>query len=88
MARPLRPFPHRIGDHADAGGDGGPDREDTQTKEPSMNLTLAQLAPVACAAFVAAAMIRLGAAKKMLVIRQPNRCAACGVEQSDCRCAL
>jgi hypothetical protein len=51
-----------------------------------MNHTLAQLAPVVCSAFALAAMVRLGAAKNMLVIRRPVRCAACGVEQRVCRC--
>jgi hypothetical protein len=52
-----------------------------------MNLTLAQLGPIVCSAFAAAAMVRLGASKKMLAIRRPHRCAACGLEQRDCRCA-
>jgi hypothetical protein len=51
-----------------------------------MNLTLSQLLPLACAAFAATAMVRLGAAKKLLVIRRERRCAACGLERADCRC--
>jgi hypothetical protein len=51
-----------------------------------MNLTLAQLAPVVCSAFAAAAMVRLGETKKMLVIRRPERCAACRVVRHKCRC--
>ena len=51
-----------------------------------MNLTLAQLAPIASSALVAVLMVRLGAARSMLAIRRPLRCAACGVEQVDCRC--
>lgn len=53
-----------------------------------MNLSLAQLAPLACSAFAAAMMVRLGAAKNLLVIRRPQRCAACGLERPDCRCTL
>jgi hypothetical protein len=52
-----------------------------------MNLALAHLVPIICSAFAAAMMARLGAAKGMLVIRRPARCAACGVEQRMCRCA-
>ena len=35
-----------------------------------MNLTLAHLAPIVCSAFAAAAMVRLGTQKRMLVIRR------------------
>jgi hypothetical protein len=52
-----------------------------------MNTTLASIARVACSAFALAAMVRLGVAKNMLVIRRTDRCAACGVEQRRCRCA-
>jgi hypothetical protein len=52
-----------------------------------VNLTLAQLAPVVCSAFAAAVMVRLGAAKNMLVIRRPERCAACRVELRSCKCS-
>ena len=51
-----------------------------------MNLTLAQLAPLACSAFALAAMVRLGTARNALRIRRPDRCAACGVPQNTCRC--
>jgi hypothetical protein len=52
-----------------------------------MNLSLAQLAPIVCSAFAAAVMVRLGTAKNLLVIRRPVRCAACGIERRNCRCA-
>jgi hypothetical protein len=52
-----------------------------------VSLTLSQLVPFVCAAFAAFAMVRLGAATKMLAVRRPRRCAACGLEQADCRCA-
>jgi hypothetical protein len=51
-----------------------------------MNLTLAQLAPLACTAFALAAMVRLGASKQMLQIRRNDRCAACGGKLRACRC--
>jgi hypothetical protein len=51
-----------------------------------MNLTLAQLTPLACTLAAGIAMVRIGAAKNMLVIRAPRRCAACGVERRACRC--
>ena len=51
-----------------------------------MNLTLAQLAPVACTAFALAAMVRLGASKRMLQVRRSDRCVACGVKLPACRC--
>jgi NAD-dependent dihydropyrimidine dehydrogenase PreA subunit len=52
-----------------------------------MSLTLAQLGPIACSAFVAAMMVRLGTKTNMLVIRRPHRCVACGLQERDCRCA-
>jgi hypothetical protein len=51
-----------------------------------MNLTLAQLAPIVCSGFAAAVMVRLGMSTKLLVLRRPDRCAACGVPQPSCRC--
>jgi hypothetical protein len=51
-----------------------------------MNLTLAQLAPLACSAFALAAMVRLAASKHMLEIRRDDRCAACGGKLRLCRC--
>jgi hypothetical protein len=52
-----------------------------------MTLTLAQLVPVVCTAFAAAVMVRLGTAKKLLVVRRPAHCTTCGVERRRCRCA-
>ena len=51
-----------------------------------MNMTIAQLAPIACTLAAGVAMIRIGAAKNMLLMRAPRRCAACGVERRACRC--
>jgi hypothetical protein len=51
-----------------------------------VNLTLAQLMPIACSAFAAAAMVRLGTMKTKLEVRRARRCAACGLEQRSCRC--
>jgi hypothetical protein len=52
-----------------------------------MNITLAQLVPLATSAFVLTAMVKLGATKHTLEIRRHSRCAACGVEQPACRCS-
>jgi hypothetical protein len=52
-----------------------------------MNLTLAQLVPLATSAFALAAMVRFGASKRTLEIRRHSRCVACGVEQPACRCS-
>ncbi len=51
-----------------------------------MNLTLAQLVPLATSAFVLAMMVRLGASKRTLEIRRNDRCAACGGKLRACRC--
>jgi hypothetical protein len=51
-----------------------------------MHLTLSQLLPSASAAVAAWLMIRAGAAKRMLVMRAPSRCAACGRRRTGGRC--
>ncbi len=51
-----------------------------------MNLTLAQLVPFVSTAFAALLMVRVGSGKKMIAIRRPQRCAAFGVDEPDCRC--
>jgi hypothetical protein len=51
-----------------------------------MHLTLAQLLPSASAAVAAWLMVRAGAAKGMLVVRAPSRCAACGKRRTGGRC--
>ncbi len=51
-----------------------------------MHLTLAQLLPSASAAVAAWLMVRAGAAKGMLVVRAPSRCAACGRRRTRGRC--
>jgi hypothetical protein len=52
----------------------------------SVSYALAQVTPMLSAGFAAAVMVQLGASKRMLVVRRPPRCAACGVERSSCRC--
>ena len=52
-----------------------------------MNLTLAQLVPLACSAFAVAAMVQFGASNQMLEVRRRDRCAACGGKLRRCRCA-
>jgi hypothetical protein len=51
-----------------------------------MHLTLAQLLPSASAAVAGWLMIRAGAAKGMLLVRAPSRCAACGSRRTRGRC--
>jgi hypothetical protein len=64
-----------------------PTMKQPKTKEPVVHLTLAHLVPIACSAFAAAAMVRLGTMKSKLEVRRARRCAACGLEQRNCRCA-
>ena len=51
-----------------------------------MHLTRAQLLPLALAAVAAWLMVRAVAAKGMLVVRAPSRCAACGRRRTGGRC--
>jgi hypothetical protein len=51
-----------------------------------MHLTLAHVLPSASAAVAAWLMVRAGAAKGMLVVRAPSRCAACGRRRTGGRC--
>jgi len=43
-----------------------------------MHLTMAQTAPAIVAAVAGWLMVRAGAAKRMVAVRTPSRCAACG----------
>jgi hypothetical protein len=44
----------------------------------SMHLTMQQVTPTMVAAIAGWLMVRAGAGKKMIALRTPSRCAACG----------
>jgi hypothetical protein len=73
MYRPAL-FPQPVGVPTDAAACAVGDHRDMQ----SMHLTIQQTTPTIAAAIAGWLMVRAGASKKMIALRTPSRCAACG----------